>query len=157
MLNFELEHGQLSNFQLRLVDRHSMAHSLEVRVPFLGREHRHVSNTLPLDWKRGTQREEKAALRKAADLTNLPKEIVRRPKLPAGRATSPSMLEEFLSSRTSQIEELMEHYTPWAPVLKGQEELVLGLGLFDALHLRENGQQKGNKSIDALLTEVLMP
>ena len=34
MLNFELEHGQLSNFQLRLVDRHSMAHSLEVRVPF---------------------------------------------------------------------------------------------------------------------------
>ena len=37
MLNFELERGQLSNFQLRLVDRHSMAHSLEVRVPFLGK------------------------------------------------------------------------------------------------------------------------
>ena len=36
MLGFELEHGQLSNFQLRLVDRHSMAHGLEVR-PFLGR------------------------------------------------------------------------------------------------------------------------
>ena len=39
-LQFELDHGQLSNFQLRLVDRHSMAHSLEVRVPFLGRSHR---------------------------------------------------------------------------------------------------------------------
>ncbi|MEC7280412.1 MAG: asparagine synthase C-terminal domain-containing protein, partial [Candidatus Thermoplasmatota archaeon] len=73
MLNFELEHGQLSNFQLRLVDRHSMAHSLEVRVPFLGQAHRTASYALPMDWKRSAHREEKAALRRAADLTNLPK------------------------------------------------------------------------------------
>ena len=33
-LQFELDHGQLSNFQLRLVDRHSMAHSLEVALHF---------------------------------------------------------------------------------------------------------------------------
>ena len=157
MLNFELEHGQLSNFQLRLVDRHSMAHSLEVRVPFLGSAHRAASATLPMDWKRGGGREEKAALRRAADLTRLPKEIVRRPKLPAGRATSPTMLDEFLTERRSQTEELMEHYARWAPVLKGQEELALGLGLFESLHLREDGHRRTSHSIDDLIAEVIAP
>ena len=157
MLNFELEHGQLSNFQLRLVDRHSMAHSLEVRVPFLGSDHRAASYGLPEDWKRGAGREEKAALRKAADLTQLPKEIVRRPKLPAGRATSPSMLEQFLSERRSQTEELLEHYTQWAPALKGQEELALGWGLFESLHLREDGHRRTSHSIDNLIAEVILP
>ena len=157
MLNFELEHGQLSNFQLRLVDRHSMAHSLEVRVPFLGSDHRAASYGLPEEWKRGAGREEKAALRKAADLTQLPKEIVRRPKLPAGRATSPSMLEQFLSERRSQTEELLEHYTQWAPALRGQEELALGLGLFESLHLREDGHRRTSHSIDNLIAEVISP
>ena len=91
MLEFELEHGQLSNFQLRLVDRHSMAHSLEVRVPFLGKNHRSLSSRLPMEWRLPSDTMyEKKALRAAADLTKLPEEIVRRPKLPAGRATSPS-------------------------------------------------------------------
>ena len=157
MLNFELEHGQLSNFQLRLVDRHSMAHSLEVRVPFLGSDHRAASYGLPEEWKRGAGREEKAALRKAADLTQLPKEIVRRPKLPAGRATSPSMLEQFLNERRSQTEELLEHYTQWAPALKGQEELALGLGLFESLHLRKDGHRRTSHSIDNLIAEVISP
>ena len=157
MLNFELEHGQLSNFQLRLVDRHSMAHSLEVRVPFLGRAHRKAAYTLPVEWKRSPEREEKAALRRAADLTNLPKDIVRRPKLPAGRATAPTMLQTFLNGRRSQIEELMTHYSPWKSVLKGQEELVIGLGLFEALHVRPDGHQRANRSIDDLLTEVMLP
>lgn len=157
MLNFELEHGQLSNFQLRLVDRHSMAHSLEVRVPFLGAQHRTASNNLPLDWKRSAQREEKAALRRAADLTDLPKEIVRRPKLPAGRATSPSMLSQFLKDYKSQTEELLQHYSPWSKVLRGQEELALGLGLFESLHLNGNGHQKRNATIDTLLSEVISP
>lgn len=157
MLNFELEHGQLSNFQLRLVDRHSMAHSLEVRVPFLGKTHREASYALPNDWKRTDGREEKAALRQAADLTRLPKEIVRRPKLPAGRATSPTLLQRFLHERRSQTEELLEHYRPWSAVLQGQEELALGLGLFEALHLNKDGHQKVKKSIDALITEVISP
>jgi asparagine synthase (glutamine-hydrolysing) len=155
MLNFELENGQLSNFQLRLVDRHSMAHSLEVRVPFLGRAHREAAYRLPLDWKRSAEREEKAALRKAADLTRLPKDIVRRPKLPAGRATSPSMLSRFLTEHASNIEQLINRYQPWAPVLKGQEELALGLGLFEALHLSEDGHKRHHLSTDALLSEVL--
>ena len=155
MLNFELEHGQLSNFQLRLVDRHSMAHSLEVRVPFLGRAHRKASYALPMDWKRSAQREEKAALRRAADRTNLPKDIVRRPKLPAGRATAPTMLQTFLDDRGSQIEELMTYYSQWRAVLKGQEELAIGLGLFEALHVRQDGHKHVGRSIDALLNEVI--
>jgi asparagine synthase (glutamine-hydrolysing) len=157
MLNFELEHGQLSNFQLRLVDRHSMAHSLEVRVPFLGKKHREASYALPMEWKRTDGREEKAALRQAADLTRLPKEIVRRPKLPAGRATSPTLLQRFLHERRSQTEELLEHYRPWSNVLQGQEELVLGLALFEALHLDKEGHRKAQRSIDALITEVISP
>mgnify|MGYP001212969838 len=110
-----------------------------------------------MDWKRGGGREEKAALRRAADLTRLPKEIVRRPKLPAGRATSPTMLDEFLTERRSQTEELMEHYARWAPVLKGQEELALGLGLFESLHLREDGHRRTSHSIDDLIAEVMAP
>ncbi|MBT7460182.1 MAG: asparagine synthase (glutamine-hydrolyzing) [Euryarchaeota archaeon] len=102
-LEFELEHGQLSNFQLRLVDRHSMAHSLEVRVPFLGKSHREASSKLPMDWRLPNNMEEKAALRAAADLTNLPKDIVRRPKLPAGTATSPSLLKNFLSDLKPEV------------------------------------------------------
>ena len=156
-LNFELEHGQLSNFQLRLVDRHSMAHSLEVRVPFLGKEHRMASHRLPLAWKRSAAREEKAALRRAADLTSLPKDIVRRPKLPAGRATSPSMLDAFLNDHASNIDQLLDHYSPWKGVLKGQKELALGLGLFEALHLSEEGHRKTNYTVDELVTEVLTP
>ena len=157
MLDFELEHGQLSNFQLRLVDRHSMAHSLEVRVPFLGTKHRQAANTLPLDWKRGGDREEKAALRRAADLTRLPKDIVRRPKLPAGRATAPTMLESFLSQRSDHVSALVKRYASWAPVLKGQEELVLGLGLFEALHLAPEGHTKRHQSLDQLLDGVISP
>ena len=67
------------------------------------------------------------------------------------------MLEAFLGERSSQIEELLAHYSSWAPVFKGQEELVLGFGLFEALHLMKNGHQKTGKSIDSLLTEVLSP
>ena len=78
MLGFELEHGQLSNFQLRLVDRHSMAHGLEVRS-FLGAPHREAAHGLPMTWRLPESGEEKAALRRAADLTKLPKDIVRRP------------------------------------------------------------------------------
>ena len=110
-LQFELDHGQLSNFQLRLVDRHSMAHGLEVRVPFLGSRHRKASNKLPMDWRLPDSGEEKAALRAAAQLTSLPKEIVSRPKLPAGRATSPKMIDSLLEELSPYVEKIANrHY-----------------------------------------------
>ncbi|MBT5284434.1 MAG: asparagine synthase (glutamine-hydrolyzing) [Euryarchaeota archaeon] len=154
-LQFELDHGQLSNFQLRLVDRHSMAHSLEVRVPFLGTPHLKAANRLPMDWRLPSNLEEKAALREAADLTGLPKEIVRRPKMPAGRATSPTMLQTFLDDFSSETEQLVAKYESLSPIFKGQSELALGLGLFESMHLLDGGRVKKGGDIRTLLTEVL--
>ena len=154
-LQFELDHGQLSNFQLRLVDRHSMAHSLEVRVPFLGAPHLSAANSLPMEWRLPPNMEEKAALREAANLTGLPKEIVRRPKMPAGRATSPTMLQTFLDEYSSETEQLMAKYESLSPIFKGQSELALGLGLFESMHLNNGGRVKRGGDIHTLLSEVL--
>ena len=154
-LQFELDHGQLSNFQLRLVDRHSMAHSLEVRVPFLGAPHLNAANGLPMEWRLPQSMEEKAALREAANLTGLPKEIVRRPKMPAGRATSPTMLQTFLDEYSSETEQLVAKYESLSPIFKGQSELALGLGLFESMHLNNGGRVKRGGDIHTLLSEVL--
>ena len=154
-LNFELEHGQLSNFQLRLVDRHSMAHSLEVRVPFLGSAHRKASNQLPMEWRLPQSLEEKAALRAAADLTSLPDHIVRRPKLPAGRATSPTLITTLIEELRPRGETVLERYPRLSKAFKGQPELAIGLGLFEAIHIQDRGAIKPRTSAVALLDEVI--
>jgi asparagine synthase (glutamine-hydrolysing) len=154
-LQFELDHGQLSNFQLRLVDRHSMTHGFEVRVPFLGSKHREHSNKLPLDWRLPKTLEEKLALRKAADLTSLPKEIVSRPKLPAGRATSPAMIDELMNELQPRALELATKYSDYEKALKKQPEIAIGLGLFEAMHLLDEGRFKRNGDVTSLLDEVI--
>ena len=154
-LNFELEHGQLSNFQLRLVDRHSMAHSIEVRVPFLGSAHRRASNDLPMDWRLPSSLEEKAALRAAAEHTRLPTDIVRRPKLPAGRATSPTLISNMIEELRPRSEEVLLRYPNLAPAFKGQPELAIGIGLFEAVHILDRGVSKPKMSAVALLDEVI--
>ncbi len=155
MLNFELERGQLSNFQLRLVDRHSMAHSLEVRVPFLGKTHREQSYALPTDWRLPNNGLEKAALRSAARLTALPREITDRPKLPAGTATSPNQLKSFLSEYSDLSVPLAEKYGKFTKLLHQQPDMALGLGLFEALHIIEPHHTRSNYSIESLVEEVL--
>ena len=157
-LQFELDHGQLSNFQLRLVDRHSMAHGLEVRVPFLGAEHVEASRKLPMDErlpKNGVWGQEKHALRKAAKLSPLPDEVVMRPKLPAGRATAPKMLEDFLEQMMPRANELMDRYTSLAKGLQDQPEIALGLGLFESMHIIDRGLGRKNLSIEGLIDEIL--
>jgi asparagine synthetase B (glutamine-hydrolysing) len=154
-LQFELDHGQLSNFQLRLVDRHSMAHSLEVRVPFLGASHRNASNKLPMDWRLPESQEEKAALRRAADLTNLPSEIVRRPKLPAGRATSPRMIDSLLDELNSRVSDIAMRYPTMEKALLKQPDIAIGLGLFEAMHILDGGRTKRAGDVSALLDEVI--
>ena len=154
-LQFELDHGQLSNFQLRLVDRHSMAHSLEVRVPFLGRAHRQASSKLPMDWRLGPDMEEKAALRRAADLTELPSEIVRRPKLPAGTATAPTMLKQFMSELAPRAKEIAEQSGVFKKVLLGQPDMAIGFGLFKAMHILDGGRSAKSGDISSLLDEVI--
>ena len=155
MLNFELERGQLSNFQLRLVDRHSMAHSLEVRVPFLGKTHREQSYALPTDWRLPNNGLEKAALRSAARLTALPREITDRPKLPAGTATSPNQLKSFLSEYSHLSVSLAEKYGKFTKLLHQQPDMALGLGLFEALHIIEPHHTRSSYSIESLVEEVL--
>ena len=155
MLNFELERGQLSNFQLRLVDRHSMAHSLEVRVPFLGRFHRAESYALPDEWRLPKRGLEKAALRSAARLTALPKSITDRPKLPAGTATSPNQLNSFLTEFSHFTNDLSRKYPKFTKVLQHQPDMAIGLGLFDALHIIEPYHRRTNFSIESLIEEVI--
>ncbi|MBT4065936.1 MAG: asparagine synthase (glutamine-hydrolyzing) [Euryarchaeota archaeon] len=154
-LQFELEHGQLSNFQLRLVDRHSMAHSLEVRVPFLGSRHREDSNKLPMDWRLPPSHDEKAALRSAAELTNLPTEIVRRPKMPAGRATSPRMIDSVLDELNYFVEPIANRYPRLKRALIKQPEIAIGLGLFESMHILDGGISKRSGDLTSLLEEVV--
>jgi len=154
-LQFEMDHGQLSNFQLRLVDRHSMAHSLEVRVPFLGRAHRQEAMKLPMCQRLPTTGLEKKALRSAAALTNLPKSVVYRKKLPAGTATSPTLLTSCLNEYSSQIKEIASRWSVCGKVLRRQPEIALGLGLFESIHLRGHGLNLHNRTLDDLLNEVI--
>ena len=153
-LQFELEHGQLSNFQLRLVDRHSMAHSLEVRVPFLSQSHRQESNRLPMKWRLPSNGEEKAALRAAAAKTSLPRNIVSRPKLSAGRATSPRLIETLLNDLKPYSDAVIERHPLLSGALKTQPEIALGLGLFEAIHIHGEGLDKPSISTVDLLSVV---
>ena len=154
MLGFELEHGQLSNFQLRLVDRHSMAHGLEVRVPFLGAPHREAAHRLPMEWRLPSSGEEKAALRRAADLTKLPKDIVRRPKLPAGTATAPNLLREALAEHREAAATVVDRYPRLKGGLANQPDVMLGLALFEAVHLVDGGRQAPTGTVADLLEVV---
>ena len=153
MLDFELNHGQLSNFQLRLVDRHSMAHSLEVRVPFLGSAHRKAVSELPLSQKLPSDNIEKKALRSAAALTSLPKEIVHRPKLPAGRATSPKMIDDLVNELLPRAKELISVRPQYD--FSDQPEIAIGLGLFEAMHIIDGGRTKKIGTAAELLDEVI--
>ena len=154
-LQFEMDHGQLSNFQLRLVDRHSMAHSLEVRVPFLSRAHRQEAMRLPMNQRLPSKGLEKKALRSAAALTNLPESVVYRKKLPAGTATSPTLLTSCLDEYASQIQEVASKWTMCEKVLRKQPEIALGLGLFESIHLQGHGLNLQNRTLDDLLNEVI--
>ena len=153
-LQYELDHGQLTNFQLRLVDRHSMAAGLEVRVPFLGAAHRNAAHALPMDWRLPPGGAEKAALRAAADLTALPKSIVRRPKLPAGRATSPTMLQSLLDELDGHAKAYANDIPELSKMFKGQPEISLGLRLFRSLHLTDGGLGRHGKDLMTLLEDV---
>jgi asparagine synthase (glutamine-hydrolysing) len=154
-LQFELDHGQLANFQLRLVDRHSMAHSLEVRVPFLSSSHRQASHRLPMEWRLPSNGDEKVALRAAASLTSLPKHIVNRPKLPAGRATSPTLIDNLLVEYKPQTDAIIKRYPLISGALKTQPDIALGLGLFEAVHILDRGARKPAGSTMDLLNEVI--
>lgn len=90
------QQGQLNNFQLRLVDRNSMASSLEVRVPFLSKPLAQISHNTSWGWKI-RDGVEKWILREALEELKMPKDLTWRPKVPAGRSTAPGVVETFES------------------------------------------------------------
>jgi hypothetical protein len=100
---------------------------------------------LPLNWKI-SKINEKMALRKAAELTNLPKDIVNRPKLPAGTATTPNIVEELISELTPHALEWADDYGRLSPVLRNQPDMAIGIRLFHAMHFTDyhNGIRKGS-------------
>ena len=152
-LEFEQTRGQMSNFQLRLGDRHSMAQAIEARVPFLGMSHAKLANQLPLSWRLSND-DEKMALRAAADLTSLPKEIIRRPKLPAGTATSPTLVSEIINSLSTRAEDWASEYGVLSKQLLAQPDMAIGMRIFHAMHLTESGPKQRTGNLLDVLDDV---
>ena len=152
-LEFEQTRGQMSNFQLRLGDRHSMAQAIEARVPFLGMSHAKLANQLPLSWRLSND-DEKMALRAAADLTSLPKEIIRRPKLPAGTATSPTLVSEIINSLSTLAEDWASEYGVLSKQLLAQPDMAIGMRIFHAMHLTESGPKQRTGDLLDVLDDV---
>jgi len=152
-LEFEQNRGQMSNFQLRLGDRHSMAQAIEARVPFLGMSHAKLANQLPLSWRLSND-DEKMALRAAADLTSLPKEIIRRPKLPAGTATSPTLVSEIINSLSTRAEDWASEYGVLSKQLLAQPDMAIGMRIFHAMHLTESGPKQRTGDLLDVLDDV---
>ena len=153
ILEFEQTRGQMSNFQLRLGDRHSMAQAIEARVPFLGMSHAKLANQLPLSWRLSND-DEKMALRAAADLTSLPKEIIRRPKLPAGTATSPTLVSEIIDSLSTRAEDWASEYGVLSKQLLAQPDMAIGMRIFHAMHLTESGPKQRTGDLLDVLDDV---
>ena len=152
-LEFEQTRGQMSNFQLRLGDRHSMAQAIEARVPFLGMSHAKLANQLPLSWRLSND-DEKMALRAAADLTSLPKEIIRRPKLPAGTATSPTLVSEIINTLSTRAEDWASEYGVLSKQLLAQPDMAIGMRIFHAMHLTESGPKQRTGDLLDVLDDV---
>ena len=110
---------------------------------------------MPTDWRLPNDGLEKAALRSAARLTKLPRSITDRPKLPAGTATSPNQLRQFLSEFSHLAEVVAEKYTKFSKLLNNQPDMAIGLGLFEALHITQPLHSRTNFSIESLIDEVV--
>ncbi len=93
-LNFELK-NQLPGVQLARVDRMSMAHSHEIRVPFLDYEFVEFGMTIPSYLKWG---ESKKYILQKAMAQYLPKETINRPKLPFHIPLLKYFQEEFVDT-----------------------------------------------------------
>ena len=94
---------------------------------------------------------EKKALRQAANLTNLPKEIVHRPKLPAGRATSPTIIDTWIDELKPRATEFALQSGDVGELLVSMPEISIGYGLFVAQHILDEGRMKKKKSMVDLL------
>lgn len=120
--------AQLEQFQLRLVDRSSMAFSTEVRVPFLDEEVVALGRSLPRDMLL-SDHDEKLALRQAAGHVSLPPDIIKRPKVPAGRRTGGGVVESFEADARRHYTKTRQDAHPYGDILDPP-----GLVMLDLMH-----------------------
>ena len=106
-----------------------------------------------MDWKLSAD-SEKMALREAAALTNLPEEIVQRPKLPAGTATAPALVGALIDELTPHALEWANDYGGLSDQLRGQPEMAIGMRLFHAIHFTDDPQSRASKPLMELLDDV---
>ncbi|MBW3583422.1 MAG: asparagine synthase (glutamine-hydrolyzing) [Euryarchaeota archaeon] len=138
--NLTWERGpQLNQFQLRLVDRNSMAFGTEIRVPFLDKRLVAVGKALPDDLLLRAD-DEKIILRKAAERTKLPKEIVGRRKLPAGRRTSPGIMQRFEEEVEKRYPDKRAKAHPYTQAFTKKAEL-LAVDLLEEIFVHRRGER----------------
>ena len=106
-----------------------------------------------MSWRVSGHRE-KIALREAASKTSLPREIVSRPKLPAGTATAPSMVTEVVDEMGPHALEWAEDYGILAPMLRNQPDMALGIRLLHAMHFTEGGASRARENLLSALDDV---
>ncbi len=121
--------SQLTNYQLKVVDRNSMAFGLEVRVPYLDTELAHFATSIPSHLKLNGGIE-KYILRKAVSDLNMPKKITNRKKHGSGTATTPNFVNEIkeISSKLIGEEYLKKH--PYKKFFREPSQILY----FDLLH-----------------------
>ena len=108
---------------------------------------------MPLNWK-VSHKEEKMALREAAKLTKLPKIVTSRPKMPAGTATTPTLLSSFMEELTPHAIEWSKEYGILSDILRKQPDMAVGIRLFHSLHMTERGANFSKNNLMDLLEDV---
>ena len=94
-------------------------------------------------------------MREAAALTNLPREIVSRPKLPAGTATSPSLINSIIEELKPNIFEWNAETPSLAPLLDKMPDIAIGFRLFCSLHIQSDFKSLNtNRDLYSLLDDV---
>lgn len=141
LAEFDQLGGQLNNFQLRLVDRNAMAHSLEVRVPFLSKPLHRVSRAVTWGWKL-RDGVEKWILRKGLEEIGLSDDLLWRPKVPAGRATGPGVMDRFDAYAAKRVSKEGMAAHPLAGTFGAPAEQLL-YELWNEVFVERDGDWKG--------------
>ena len=87
-------------------------------------------------------------------MTKLPSDILRRPKLPAGRATSPKLIDSLIDDLQPHVTKIAKRYSGLERALIKQPEIAIGLGLFESMHILDGGRSKRSGSATDLLEEL---
>jgi asparagine synthase (glutamine-hydrolysing) len=128
---------QMEDFQLRLVDRSSMAFSTEVRVPFLDEQVVAIGRSLPTHMLIDDEKE-KIALRAAARRSDLPKSIIDRKKIPAGRSTGGDVIASFKADAERSLPPEKRVRMPYGELLDAPSTLMLRL--FTEIFIENRGR-----------------